>query len=336
MAATPTVDPPDAAAWDTPDVSVLVCTWNRVRTLERTLLALGDLDVPSGLRWELVLVDNGSTDATERVATEAARRLPLRYLQEPRQGLSHARNAGLSVARGRLLLWTDDDVIPASRWLAAHAEAAANHAEAAFLGGPIRPLFEMPPPRWLESNLATFGTAFAMRDLGPDDRWITEPQEVPFGANMAVRRDALAELRFDPALGRRGESLLSGEETAIFRRLLAQGARGRWVAAAEVRHAIPAERMSERYLADYFYWVGRTAARHRLVAGERPDRKRFMRRLREARRRQRWRLYRDQGWAEAFRAAATARGWLDALADHAGTGSASAAAAASLPEAGVR
>jgi hypothetical protein len=239
--------------------------------------------------------------------------------------LSHARNAGLTAARGRLLLWTDDDVIPATEWLTAHAKAADEHPDAAFLGGPIRPCFEVAPPRWLSRNLAIFGTAYALRDLGAADRWITEPQEAPFGANMGLPRHSLAALRFDPRLGRSGNTLLSGEETALFRHLLAQGGRGRWVAAAAVRHVIPAERLGERYLGEYFYWIGRNAACERLARDEPLDGRRLARRLREAEARRRWRLYRDAVWAQAFCAAAQARGAIDALRGQAGTGSTASA-----------
>src|SRR6187455_3042172 len=94
------------------DVTVAICTWNRRTLLESTLESLERMKVSPSTRWELVLVDNGSTDGTAEVVANwiSRRTLPLRYVHESVLGLSNARNRAITEARAEWLLFTDDDV----------------------------------------------------------------------------------------------------------------------------------------------------------------------------------------------------------------------------------
>lgn len=145
------------------DCTVAICTRNRAASLARTLAGLRRLIVPTGLKWELLIIDNGSFDTTREVLDGARLQLPIRRVLEPSLGLSHARNRALENARGELILWTDDDVIVGPRWLVEHVEGARNFPSAAFFGGPIAPRFVAAPPRWLRRNLKEFGGVFAAR-----------------------------------------------------------------------------------------------------------------------------------------------------------------------------
>src|SRR5690606_2409380 len=104
-------------------LTVAICTWNRSFLLARTLEQLGALIVPPGLRWELLVVDNASSDDTSQVLQGYLGRLPLRVVREERPGLSNARNAAIRAARGEYIIWTDDDVLVAPGWLAAYSDA---------------------------------------------------------------------------------------------------------------------------------------------------------------------------------------------------------------------
>lgn len=123
------------------DISVAICTWNRARLLEQTLAQLCRLVVPSGLRWELAVIDNSCTDDTSAVIDRYKESLPIRSFVEPRLGLSHARNRAVAEARGEVLLWTDDDVLVSPDWLANYARAFREWPQAAYFGGPIQPWF---------------------------------------------------------------------------------------------------------------------------------------------------------------------------------------------------
>src|SRR4051794_1841821 len=113
-------------------LTVAICTWNRADLLAKTLGNLCTLDRLPGADWELVLVDNGSTDSTRQVADRFAGRLPLRYVVEPLRGLSNARNRAIREARSDLVVWTDDDVLVGPGWLRAYAGAERQHPDSAF------------------------------------------------------------------------------------------------------------------------------------------------------------------------------------------------------------
>src|SRR6476620_3461967 len=128
------------------DVSVLFTTHNRGHCVGRTLDAFATLQTPPGLTWELLVVDNGSTDATPRVLRSYVSRLPLRPIEEPQPGKSRALNRALSLARGAILVFTDDDVVPVPTWLSAMAAGVARWPEAHIFPARIVPLFPPGPP----------------------------------------------------------------------------------------------------------------------------------------------------------------------------------------------
>jgi len=103
------------------NLSVVVCTYNRAAKLPDCLQNLLAMTVPEGVAWELICVDNNSTDNTKEVIEGFARKstIPIRYVFEPAQGLAHARNAGLTRGRGEIVAKTDDDCIADLDWLAA-------------------------------------------------------------------------------------------------------------------------------------------------------------------------------------------------------------------------
>src|SRR5262245_12262714 len=103
------------------DVTVIICTWNRVKLLEETLVFLGGMNAPSAFRWEVVVVDNNSTDTTRELVARMAASFPTRldYVFEPRQGKSHAMNTGARASTNPVLAFVDDDVRVAREWLTA-------------------------------------------------------------------------------------------------------------------------------------------------------------------------------------------------------------------------
>src|SRR5262245_10975292 len=119
------------------DVSVIVCTWNNARRLAITLGALRECHIPRDMQWELVLVDNGSTDDTAVVVRQFTDVLPLVRLEERRPGLSHAKNAALRSSSGRLLIFTDDDVTPCRDWIKTYWAAHRDRQSGYYFGGPI-------------------------------------------------------------------------------------------------------------------------------------------------------------------------------------------------------
>jgi hypothetical protein len=268
-------------------LTVAICTWNRCALLDATLAALGRATRPPGLAWEVLVVDNGCTDATDQVVAAHSAHLPVRLVREPRAGLSFARNAAVAAATGDYVLWTDDDVLVEPGWLAAYHEAAMRWPAAAFFGGAIAPHFEGEPPAWLLAALPQVANAYSLLDLGDeprpcDGRWL------PYGANFAVRADAQRRHAFDPALGRRRQEMLAGEEWAVLRRLVDEGESGWWVPDARVRHVIPTSRQTVRYLRAYYVGDGFSTARLRAAAPNRGPAKRRAARVRGSLQLLRW------------------------------------------------
>jgi glycosyltransferase involved in cell wall biosynthesis len=233
------------------DITVAICTWNRARLLDVTLTQMRKLRIPADIDWEILVVNNRSTDKTDEIIHRHTPHLPLRPLFEEKQGHSHARNRALMEAHGDLVLWTDDDVLVDPDWVAAYIEAAQAWPDAAYFGGNIEPLFETNPPAWILKNPQLVEAPFAVRQLGHDTRPL-DSSEMPFGANMAFRRRFLAGLSFDSTLGRVGAGFISGDEIDLIRRLLQQGAKGVWVGSARVKHIIPKERLTTGYIWNFF------------------------------------------------------------------------------------
>jgi glycosyltransferase involved in cell wall biosynthesis len=237
------------------DATIAICTWNRAKLLDQTLERMRSLCIPTGLSWEIVVVNNRCTDETDAVIARHSGLLPIRRIFEEQQGLSHARNAAIRAARGELLLWTDDDVLVDANWLAEMTSAARRQPDLAFFGGPIEPWFEVTPPAWLLNTWREFSIAYAVRDFGAEPLEFG-PQRLPFGANYAIRREVQLRYPYNARLGRSGTGCVGGEETDVLLRMLAGGHRGIWVPAAKVRHFLPQERLTLDYLRRYFQGAG--------------------------------------------------------------------------------
>jgi glycosyltransferase involved in cell wall biosynthesis len=243
-------------------VSVAICTRNRAGPLRALLDSACALRIPPGLSWELLVVDNGSDDDTAGVVHAYAGRLPLRRVDEPKAGLSHARNRAVGEARGRYICWTDDDVLLDPGWLAAYVDAFGRHPEAAIFGGRIFPELEQPAPAWCESNkdFWPLSCVFARRDMGDEVRPIRVAEGTPWGANFAVRAREQQLFPYDPALGLSPDHGRVGEETDVIHRILAAGGTGWWVPESKVRHVIAGPRQTREQVFRHFRRAGATAA----------------------------------------------------------------------------
>jgi glucosyl-dolichyl phosphate glucuronosyltransferase len=238
-------------------ITVAICTWNRAQLLRHTLEQMASaLRVPSGLAWELIIVNNGCTDETDEVIDSFRTRIPVRRVLEPETGLSHARNAAVREARGEYILWTDDDVLVAPEWLEAYLAAFERWPSASVFGGPVDPEFLEDPPQWLSAAWPLLGTAYAVIDLGPSEEAL-DMERLPYGANMAFRLSRQRQISYDSRFGHHRMGKIGGEETRVMRELLASGESGRWVPAARLKHLIPADRQTEEYLRSYYTGRGR-------------------------------------------------------------------------------
>jgi glycosyltransferase involved in cell wall biosynthesis len=242
------------------NIDVAICTWNRSALLTQTLERMRAVYVPPDVTWQLIIVDNNSTDATPEVVRRFSSCLPVRSIFEAQPGQAVARNRALRETRADYLIWTDDDVLVDPDWLSAYARAFVEHPDAAFFGGPVEPWFDGNPPRWLATHWQQVANVFAVRQLG-DEAFALDTMRVPYGANFAVKVDTQREYPYDPSLGLRPGSEVRGEETQTLRRMLDAGHTGWWVPRAKVLHFVPHERQRISYLRRFFIGQGELQGR---------------------------------------------------------------------------
>lgn len=240
------------------DLSVVICTRDRDRILAGGLAAVAAAEKPAGLSLEVVVIDNGSSDPTPDVIAGFADRLPIRRVPEPKPGVAHARNRGIDEARGRFILWFDDDARVVPDTICRYAAMIEAHPASAVFGGTIRPLLEAPTPRWITEAWNDVRNSFAWLEPPPDGTPIDPAGQMPFGANYAVARAVQAAYRFDPALGRSpiGRRIIGGEEIQSAREILMAGHPGIWVASAVVDHWMPRRRQTIDYYRRYYEGQG--------------------------------------------------------------------------------
>jgi len=243
-------------------ITVAVCTRDRPERLLAFLNSAKDLVVPPGLRWELIIVDNGTNDASDKVVEKFASSLPIRRVEEPVPGISPARNRAVREARGDYICWSDDDTILDHNWLAAYAAAFARHPEAAIFGGKILRNLEEPVPRWVRKSLGCWqlDAVFVHRDIDRAKEVGVSRDVTPWGANFAVRTVEQRQFEYDVELGMSPKHNRSGEESDLLYRMLAGGCKGWWVPESIVHHAVPRSRQTWSYLHFYFVRAAETAA----------------------------------------------------------------------------
>jgi glucosyl-dolichyl phosphate glucuronosyltransferase len=235
-------------------ISVIVCTYNRCELLSKALASIVGSKVPSSAGWEIIVVDNNSSDQTRHVVEDLSGRYPrrLRYHLEPEQGLSAARNAGIRMSQGDVVVFTDDDVTVEPDWLW-NLTAPLLNGEWVGAGGRIVPVWGVAPPRWFPPNL--IGPIVAL-DLGP----IRVPLTIaPVGANMAFQREVFVKYGdFRTDLGRCGRRLRSGEDSEFGYRLFAAGERLCYEPSAVVHHPVPENRLQKKYFLSWIFESART------------------------------------------------------------------------------
>jgi glycosyltransferase involved in cell wall biosynthesis len=209
-------------------LTACVCTHNRAEFLPHALAALERLPTPEHLLFDVLVVDNASSDATYEVSRPFLERNPsrFRYVYEATLGLSYARNRGLRESSADVVAFLDDDAVPRDGWLAGLMEGYRQGENIGAVGGQAWLAFRHADlPSWFKKPL--YPKLFSHREVEGDQ--IMECRNVsdyPFGANISFQRAAALNLGgFDVNLGRKGKKLLSGEETLLCERMREAGYR---------------------------------------------------------------------------------------------------------------
>jgi len=240
-------------------LDVILPTFNRHELLKLTLESLLVAEVSSHLAVSVTVVDNNSGDATHETVESYAPRFSgrLHYVFEKRQGRSHALNAGINATSGDLVGMIDDDEQIDSQWFRRIYEMFVG-GEVDFIGGPYIPRWPGDPPEWLpRSHAGVIGIV----DGGPQHAYGTSDAEL-MGGNAVISRAMFTKVGLYSAdLGRNGRRPLADEDTDMYHRLLAAGARGVYVPDLIIYHHIHPERLTKRYFRRWHFWRGVSSGR---------------------------------------------------------------------------
>lgn len=236
-----------------PLISAIICTHNREQYLGAAIDSVLQQDFAD---YEVIVVDNASSDRTRNIVDQRLDNSRLNYVYEPVVGLSVARNTGAATARAAILAYLDDDAVASPRWLKTIYEAYQSNEKLAIAGGKVTLLWPdgITSPSWLSPDLAGNLGAY---DLGETLIEIQNPGLTPRGLNYSIRRTFLEKIGgFDVNLGRVGKNLLSNEELHMTELALQDGWQVAYLPDALVAHNVAPERINKRWFLNRGWWQG--------------------------------------------------------------------------------
>jgi glucosyl-dolichyl phosphate glucuronosyltransferase len=227
-------------------VTLLVCTHNRSDDLRELLGTALAQETDDTFSYEVLVVDNNSSDATRRVvdALRISGHANLRYVFEGKQGKSHALNTGLTETRGEIYVVTDDDFILPPDWIKRIVAAFRTHPEVSFLSGKVLPLWQTMVPPWLGRE---HWSAVALTDYGEEEFYADADNRVCLLACSFRRADVEAVGGYHSDLGVSKDLIGGVEDLELLQRLWDAGKKGIYVPSIAFRHKVGASRMTKRY-----------------------------------------------------------------------------------------
>jgi glycosyltransferase involved in cell wall biosynthesis len=235
-------------------ISVILCTHNRCESLVEALDSLSKSILPESVEWEVLVVDNNSSDSTRQVAESFCEKLPthFRYVFEPKPGKSNALNRGIQEATGQILAFTDDDLTVESAWLQ-NLTAHLCSGEWAGAGGRVLPERGFSPPQWIPVGNKHALAPLSIFDRGPEPGAL---EESPIGACMAFHRrmfEKYGGFRTDMGPGLGAASLQKSEDNEFGHRLRAAGEKLRYEPEAVAYHPVPQYRLDKGYFLRWWF-----------------------------------------------------------------------------------
>lgn len=249
------------------DLTVAIPTYNGERrlpeVLERLRISYKDAMLCSlhseHFSWEVIVVDNNSTDETAKVVQAYQvywpKQYPLKYCFEPNQGAAFARHRAFQEARGTLVGFLDDDNIPAPDWILAAHTFAQEHPAAGAYGSQIHGVFEVSPPENFE-RLAPF---LAITERGSTPlRYEPKKKVLPPSAGLVVRKQAWLESVPSQLIlsGRTPGSMVTSEDLEMLSYIQSKGWEIWYNPAMQIEHKIPRWRLEREYLIPFFRGIG--------------------------------------------------------------------------------
>ncbi|MEX1268919.1 MAG: glycosyltransferase [Balneolaceae bacterium] len=230
-----------------PEITFIICTYNRAGYLDDTLKSLLSHQKEDA-NFEILVIDNNSSDNTREVVGQNRKLLQgnrLRYVKEPNQGLSYARNRGIKESDAPNIVFVDDDVWVTRDYISAWFSFFRDYPEAKAAGGKIHVQFDDPRPDWMSHFLLPL---LGHHDHGKQVK-IYNKRDYPFGGNMGFRKNLFETFGlFNTELGRIGTKLKASEEKEFFQRLKQQFIDIYYLPEAKLFHRVNKSRLTEEYI----------------------------------------------------------------------------------------
>ena len=233
------------------DISIIICSYNRGHNLAECFKWLENQVLPDTVQWEVLLVDNNSTDSTKTITEQFSQQsnLNIRYVFEAEQGVAFARNKGLKEAKGEYLIYIDDDIRVTDKWLQTIYHVF-NKYDCDIVGGRIHIESPSSLPAWITPDMYGF---LGYQNFGDQEHQMDGIKEFPFSGNMGLHRRVIEKIGyFDVSMGRKGEGLkkeelYKGEETDFCHRLANSGGTFYYHPDALVFHKILPHQLTKRF-----------------------------------------------------------------------------------------
>lgn len=250
-------------------LSIIVATYNRHESLRQMLGPLLKVETKDDFSYEIVVVDNNSTDDTRRTVEsfQPQSGVQLRYEREEQQGKPFALNRGIQAAKGDILVFTDDDVTVPHDWLW-QLYQCFHETGCDGVGGRVLPVFTPDTPQWIRDNPVKLAGGVVIYDYGEGTSPHVSGRFHFIGANFAFKREVFddcgmfrTDLIFD---GR----IALGEDTEFIERLIAKNKKLMYCGKALIWHPFDPSRLEFRHMARWHVAVGRFDALREITKGE--------------------------------------------------------------------
>lgn len=238
--------------------SVIFCTYNREKYIYNAMKSIAEQDF-SSQDYEIVLVNNNSTDSTESICNQFQKDYPhivFRYFLETNQGLSYARNRGVAESRGEILVFVDDDATAFDHYLSSIDILFKEHPSVRACGGPIQPVYEVTKPKWLSHYTEQLigGALYEGDSVEP-----FRNGRYPGGGNSAFRKEIFDIYGlFNVELGRKGTGLIGAEEKDLYDRLTRGKEQFFYLPQMGIYHYIPEKKLTEAHFRELTYSIGKS------------------------------------------------------------------------------
>ena len=251
-------------------IDVVICTYNRAGLLGKCVESVLRADVPPGVSVEVIVVDNNSSDDTEKVVKGfgpgRANGMKVTYLFEGKQGKSYALNSALAAATGDIVAFIDDDETVEGSWVREIVEAERKYPACGSFGGKIVAAYPEDMPEWLDikGSMKFLKSVYGDLDNGDEEKRYGDGtlSNAPGGGNMFFRKEALKRNGpFRTDLGPTGRKLGFSEDTEFCVRFQKRGEVSMYIPGAVVYHSVPRERLEKGYILKWLYNCGKSEVR---------------------------------------------------------------------------